>query len=719
MENFYMYQQRRYQPCTGSILWLLVFFYFPVAGFAQAGKIDSIKQQLLTLDDSARVDALNHLSALFISAEQKDSAQGYAVRASKEASQLRYAHGMAVYYCNLAQMAKHFDDDFRKAEQDAKTSLDWYERTNNKEGIIQAYFYAQYATFAQSKFEEALAFAQKRYAFSKQTGNTTGMVDALGAIFAIYRQSGDYEKSFHFAQQVYELAKQSNNKFALVDALYSFAQLYELIEEYSISQHYFRLVLQMDDDETRAERIATDNDIWFKMEFTETFSHLRQFDSAWRYYNRYKPTNPVYLRVWWISTGECYLLQKDYPHALQHLQLGLAEHRKLNDRNEIMRALLDIGNTYLSVGNNKAALAYGREGLQLALETKAHQYTRDGYQILSTVFERLHQTDSANHYFKRYMTMKEQVLSDLAKGRLAAYQYEQKIALANKELEVREAQLSNENFVKKVLIGGIAFLLLFGAIVVRNISLKRRNEKLRLEHQLKMQELESEQTKSQLQQQATELEVQALRAQMNPHFIFNSLNSINCFILENDKRKASEYLTKFSRLVRLILNNSQADLIPLQRELDALTLYLQLEALRFSHHFDFSIDLDADVNPSLLRVPPLLIQPYVENAVWHGLMHKKEQGKLSVTISQQKESLFCRIADNGVGRKKAAEVERKSATYRSLGMRITADRIAMLQHQKQWENLVTVNDLVLPDGSPGGTEVILQLPLIYDEGDFD
>src|SRR4030095_410376 len=117
-----------------------------------------------------------------------------------------------------------------------------------------------------------------------------------------------------------------------------------------------------------------------------------------------------------------------------------------------------------------------------------------------------------------------------------------------------------------------------------------------------------------------------LRAQMNPHFIFNSLNSINMFILENNKLQASEYLSKFSRLVRLILQNSQKILIPLEKELEALQLYLELEALRFDQSFEYKILMDDEVDTSVLRVPPLIIQPYAENAIWHGLMHKKEKG---------------------------------------------------------------------------------------------
>ena len=256
--------------------------------------------------------------------------------------------------------------------------------------------------------------------------------------------------------------------------------------------------------------------------------------------------------------------------------------------------------------------------------------------------------------------------------------------------------------------------------------LKRKNEKLRLEHELELQQLESEKTKAELQQQAGELEMQALRAQMNPHFIFNCLNSINMFILENNKLQASEYLSKFSRLVRLILQNSQEAFISLEKELEALRLYLELEALRFEQRFEYKISVSNEIDTSMVKVPPLIIQPYAENAIWHGLMHlppdesgrqagKKEKGHLEIELYIQEKILFCNVTDNGVGRKRAEELKSKSSlTYKSMGMRITADRIAILQQQEDNNAFITVDDLVFPDGSPAGTEVVIKIPLHYD-----
>jgi len=218
---------------------------------------------------------------------------------------------------------------------------------------------------------------------------------------------------------------------------------------------------------------------------------------------------------------------------------------------------------------------------------------------------------------------------------------------------------------------------------------------------------------NEIKHKTAELEMQALRAQMNPHFIFNSLNSINLFILENNKLQASEYLSKFSRLVRLILNNSQVSLIPLDKELEALNLYLELESLRFDDRFEYKINVEENLNSTLFKVPPLIIQPYAENAIWHGLMNKKGKGHLEISLYERGKILFCKISDDGVGRKKAAEIKSKSASPRkSVAMHITAERIAMLRDQQSDNNYITVTDVVLPDGSPGGTEVLLKIPVL-------
>jgi len=239
----------------------------------------------------------------------------------------------------------------------------------------------------------------------------------------------------------------------------------------------------------------------------------------------------------------------------------------------------------------------------------------------------------------------------------------------------------------------------------------RLNQKFRLQ----LEQSEKERQMAELKQKGTELEMQALRAQMNPHFIFNSLNSINWYIQQNNKAKASEYLTKFSKLVRLILQNSKSSLIPLESELESLALYLDLEGMRFDYHFLYKISVPPDMDISILKVPPLIIQPYVENAIWHGLMQQDKKGQLDIEVTEEENQLFFKITDNGIGRNQAAVNGSKSATkHKSMGMQITGERIAQVHQVGTKESSVKIYDLLLMDGSAGGTEVIIKIPVIYD-----
>ncbi len=683
--------------------------------YSQTGTIDSLKKVLPALKDSARIDCLNDLSREYVQKEKKDSAVYFAGLAMQESKKINYTHGIAVTLTSQARIVKHFDDDFVQSEKLGKESLTWFEKTLNKEGITDTYHELAVSLHAQSRFEETAAYNLKLYEHYKIKGNTDDLSSVLAVLTVIYKEAGDYEKCFYFIQQCRQLATNTGNQFILQCYLFGLGGLYMKIEDYSSALAAYRQAFAMDNPQFEKRRRDEDWDIWIKMEYAEIFSHLYQFDSAWHYFELYKPASAEdrYFRIYLVSTGEYYLLQKKYNPALQNFLKGLYLHQQLNDRNEIQRSLILIGKTYLARQQYDSAMQYGKRALNVAYTTKAKQVTRDACQIIYTVYDRYKQTDSANLYFRQYSAIKDSVANDQVKAKLAVSNYEQKIELLDKEKELQQQKLKQTAQQKEFLIAGIICLLLLALIIFRMIALKRKHEKQKLEHNLQLQKLESEKVKADLQQQASELEMQALRAQMNPHFIFNSLNSINRFILQNNKSQASEYLTKFSKLVRMILQNSQASLITLENELAALELYLDLEALRFEHHFDYKISVQKDLDIEILKVPPLVIQPFVENAIWHGLMHKEEKGHLDIEIFQQEEILCCRITDDGIGRKKAAELKSKSAPiHKSMGMQITASRIEMLQQKKQLDTYIEITDLALPDGSSGGTEVIIKIPVV-------
>lgn len=214
-------------------------------------------------------------------------------------------------------------------------------------------------------------------------------------------------------------------------------------------------------------------------------------------------------------------------------------------------------------------------------------------------------------------------------------------------------------------------------------------------------------------QKMAEAEMQALRAQMNPHFIFNCLNSINRYIVKSDQATASLYLTRFARLIRLILDNSNSRSITLASELEALKLYIEMESIRFERKFTCDITVAEEVYPESVYVPPLIIQPYVENAIWHGLLHKSTEGYLSVHVSRKGNDLLqCIIADNGVGRERAKALKSKMvASRKSLGMQLTENRLVLLSRQMGFNASVSIEDMKDERGEALGTKVTLNIPV--------
>ncbi len=243
---------------------------------------------------------------------------------------------------------------------------------------------------------------------------------------------------------------------------------------------------------------------------------------------------------------------------------------------------------------------------------------------------------------------------------------------------------------------------------------RQQIDTLRLENELKIKQLESDKTKAEFQRNLADVSLTALRSQMNPHFIFNCLNSIKLYTTQNNTAEASEYLTKFSKLIRLVLENSRNDRITLASELDALRLYIEMEAMRFKEKLQYNINVDKDLETDYIEIPPLLLQPYVENAIWHGLMQKEEGGKIDINVAMNNDKSLLQISiiDNGIGRAKSAELRSKTATkHKSYGMKVTSERIALINQIYKTGADVTINDLMDGSEKPSGTKVIIEIPV--------
>ena len=277
------------------------------------------------------------------------------------------------------------------------------------------------------------------------------------------------------------------------------------------------------------------------------------------------------------------------------------------------------------------------------------------------------------------------------------YKKQETISLLEKDQELHEnqiellrkdAELQNESIEKQQLF--IYGLTVMVALIIFSAYLLFRNvQKKKLANQL--------------------LAVKSLRSQMNPHFIFNALNSVNSFISKNDTRQANKYLSDFSRLMRTVMENSQKDFVPLSEELEVLQLYLKLEHFRFQDKFDYALDVNPDIPVDEFQIPPMLIQPYIENAIWHGLRYKEEKGHLDVLIDLKDDKLILKICDDGIGRKRSQELKTPNQrSQQSTGMRNTKNRIHLLNKIYQSNISTIIQDI--SENEKTGTHVTVTIP---------
>lgn len=231
---------------------------------------------------------------------------------------------------------------------------------------------------------------------------------------------------------------------------------------------------------------------------------------------------------------------------------------------------------------------------------------------------------------------------------------------------------------------------------------------------IRLNQLKQEQEKeSKTQIEIAKNELKALRAQMNPHFLFNSLNSIQHYIMSNKGDEAVFYLNRFAKLMRMILANSEKTSVTLNEEINGLKIYIELEQMRFSNLFDFHIHVDETIDADYEQIPSMLLQPYVENAILHGLVPKNGYGLLNINFFIKNSCMHVTIEDNGIGRKRSTEIKSHSTkSHTSMGMKITKDRLRLLSNVDQISYTVNFTDLYDVKGNPMGTRIEITWPIL-------
>ncbi|MBT8182658.1 MAG: histidine kinase, partial [Eudoraea sp.] len=362
-----------------------------------------------------------------------------------------------------------------------------------------------------------------------------------------------------------------------------------------------------------------------------------------------------------------------------------------------------IATAYVTQNKYDEAIPYLKESIKEADSENDLVIQKDATRKLSEVYRDKGDFSKAFETYQSYVAIvdtlylrKEQEISqasrlsrEIATGqsRITGLEKERELSQSKYNLALTEQQLALEsNKRQKWIIYSLVFGMLLTALAA--YFFYRSNKQQQLANNL--------------------LALKSLRSQMNPHFIFNALNSVNNYIAKNDERSANRYLSEFSTLMRAVLENSEEDFISLSRELELIELYVKLEHSRFTEKFDYTINIDEQIDAEAFQIPPMLLQPYIENAIWHGLRYKEEKGTLSIQLMQKETDLIeIRITDNGIGRKKSKELKTKNQkTQNSKGMGNIKKRIAILNTMYKDKVSVSVKDL---NKDTTGTQVILTL----------
>ncbi len=396
------------------------------------------------------------------------------------------------------------------------------------------------------------------------------------------------------------------------------------------------------------------------------------------------------------SMGISYLKDNNPDKALEYLNKALELSRKENDNINIAELLGAKGQAYLMKNDFARALDFAGQSLEVAIIAKSPRVKMNAYQKLYEVWDKKKNTAKTLEYFRLYSEMKDSLFID---GQYRAitemdvkYQSEKKeqdIALLTEQNKVQELMISRRS--RMILAIAIVFLLsiVIGYYLLINTRLKARHKALELENRL-------------------------LRSQMNPHFIFNSLIAIQSFIYQKDPITAGDYLSKFAELVRMTLENSRVEFVLLEKELKMLEIYLQLQQLRFESKFSFSIEKDENIDIEALRIPPMLSQPFIENAVEHGLRLKEDSGNIIVSFRQIENDIEFTIEDNGVGREFAAQ-HKKAKHSQSMATLITRERLEVMGRKFKRKFKLNVIDLKGDAGQAAGTRVVITMPYLENK----
>lgn len=548
----------------------------------------------------------------------QDSALFYLDEAHEIAKKSNYTNGLVKTHLEYGWYNMMLGN-YEVAEENLKTCISLSKKNNNKKRLSDAYTYLAMVKSEQGIYEEALTHFLDAEKILKKIGKSGDIGVLENNIGILYIDLEEYDK----AKSYYESA---------LEKLISLNDYVDLSQSY---QGLSGIALKIKD---------TTNAIKYASLYLETSQ---------------KTEIPSFIAGGYHTFGTYQEFCGNMDSAIVYWEKAQHIYYEINDLRSLALINLNIANVYLSNNKYIQALMLTNESLEISTEMAISKTIMEGYKLLVEIHLKLKNYKQAYKSLDQYIELREETLNENTKK--AVIEVEKKYEIQLKDEQIK--QLKNQDKINQLEINKkeskvreqkylVIILILILIFLIIGFWLYRKSQLLRQE-KIKLK-----------------LEQQVFRTQMNPHFIFNALNSIQRMYLEGNLDKASSFMSDFAELMRTILENSSHYTIPLKEEIKTLEYYLNLEKLRCQDKFTYSITIDPTIDLQITNVPPLIIQPFVENAIWHGILPKDGMGHISIAITKEKNRLKFEIHDNGVGID-----SKKQSQHKSKGIHITEQRI--------------------------------------------
>lgn len=551
-------------------------------------------------------------------------------------------------------------------------------------------------TNAQVIFEELV----KTVPASEKNSMKDKLAITYGSIGVVCSEQNNYAKALEYCFKALKIQEETKEEEYMSHSYNNLGIVYKEQKEYGKALEYYNKALwlqkKLGDDDSGAVTKSNIGEIYLLR--NEPEKALQSFTEAEKVL--LSTGNKSALAELYNKLGDYYVKTTNYTAAENTYRKAYGIFNEVGEKYGASAALGALGNVYAKQNKNTEAISYLMKSSALADEIGVFEHVKEAEKTLSDIYEKSGNMAEALNHYKKYSTAKEKIddaenIKSMVREEMN-YEFERKEALQKAETEKRQMMFDEQakRHALQMVFTALFILLLFGIafLIYNRLQLKKRLT---------------------LQRDLAEYEQKALHLQMNPHFVFNCLGSISSFIVQNGKESAIKYLSKFSKLMRLTLEYSKESLIPIDKEIEGLQNYLELEQLRFNNIFEFSITKDPAIEDDM-ALPPLLLQPFVENAIIHGLVPKKRKGFISVDFSLEEDKLVCRVTDDGIGFTRSKQLKENSVTvHKSMALEITKKRLEVIQAFTSKTSQVEIQELTDANGEPAGTKIILNLPIQY------